>query len=62
MRSNKGRYVIIFLAVGLLIFEIFQFDKSNIWAFKNFSGLIAPLLLIIGMIASIIHVNKHGEY
>ncbi len=62
MRSNKGRYIIIFLAVGLLIFEIFQFDLSNVWTFNNFSGIIVPILIIVAMYLSVIHVKKHGEY
>jgi len=61
MISNKGRYLIIILAAVLLVYELFKIDLANFWSLKNISGLIAPLLLIFAMIASINHVKKHGE-
>ncbi len=61
MISNKGRYFIIILGIIILVYELIELDYHNFWTLKNISGLIAPILLIAAMIASIIHVNKHGE-
>lgn len=61
MISNKGRYVIIVLACILLIYRLIELDTNNYWSINNIIDLVVPILLIIAMVSSIIHVNKHGE-
>ena len=58
MDINRTKLVLIIIAAGLLIFELVVMDYSRFWAFRNFSGLIAPLLLIIVALAVIKRVNE----
>ena len=61
MISNKGRYAIIALAVVLLIYRLTDLNKNNYWGIENIIDLLVPILVIIAMISSIRHLNKHGE-
>ena len=58
MEVNRTKLILVIIAVSLLIFELVVMDYSRFWAFRNFSGLIAPLLLIIVALVVIKQVNK----
>ncbi|MFY0714699.1 hypothetical protein J1D01_13565 [Seonamhaeicola sp. NFXS20] len=59
--SNKFRYILIVAFAILLIFELITLNYNQFWHWQNFLKPIIPILMIIAMIASIKHVNKHGE-
>lgn len=58
MEVNRTKLILIIIAVGLLIAELVIMDYSRFWAWRNFSGLIAPLILIIVALAVIKRVNR----
>ncbi|TXG39695.1 hypothetical protein [Seonamhaeicola maritimus] len=61
MISNKFRYVLIIIFAALIIVEIVIMDYDNFWNWGNWLGILAPVLMILAMVMSIKHVNKHGE-
>lgn len=61
MEVNHTKTVLIIIAVGLLIAELVIMDYSRFWAWRNFSGLIAPLLLIIVALAVIKRVKRDKD-
>ena len=58
MDVNRTKLILVIIALALLIFELVVMDYSRFWAFRNFSGLIAPLLLIIVALAVIKRVHE----
>ncbi|MBT8286485.1 MAG: hypothetical protein HKN00_09215 [Flavobacteriaceae bacterium] len=58
MDTTRTKVILVIIAIGLLITELVIMDYSRFWAWRNFSGLIAPLLLIIVALAVIKHVNQ----
>lgn len=61
MISNKFRYVLLVIFAILVIVEFVIMDYDNFWRWKNFLRPLAPALMILAMVLSIRHVNKHGE-
>ena len=59
--KNKFRYTLIVLFSILIIIELFIYDYNSEFNWKSLLRLISPVLMIIAMILSIKHVNKHGE-
>lgn len=59
MQTNKARYVILIIATILLLIQLYIADYSNFWSFETILPLISPALLILAMLLSINHVNKH---
>ncbi len=62
MEVNRTKLILIIIAVGLLIAELVIMDYSKFWAWRNFSGLIAPLILIIVALAVIKHVKRKNGH
>ena len=60
--KNKFRYVLIVLFGCLIIFELIIFDYNSGFNWKSLLHVVSPVLMIIAMILSIKHVNKHGEH
>ena len=58
MEVNQTKFVLILIAVGLLIAELVIIDYDRFWAWRNFGGLIGPLVLIIVALAVIKRVNR----
>ena len=56
---NKVRYIILFLSVLILIYEIVSFDLSKTMVWKEYLGPLVPILLIISIYGSIRHENKN---
>ncbi|WP_406683948.1 hypothetical protein N1F78_14830 [Seonamhaeicola sp. MEBiC1930] len=61
MISNKVRYLLIVIFGILIIIEFIFMDYDNFWSWDNWLRILAPVLMIIAMVSSIKHVNKHGE-
>ena len=61
MMRNKVRYFLIIASIILLIAQFFITDYSNFFSWENLLPFFSPVLLIIAMSGSIIHVKKHGE-
>ena len=61
MISNKFRYILIVIFTILIVVELVIIAYDNFWSWNNFLRLLAPALMILAMVLSIKHVNKHGE-
>ena len=60
MTKKKGAYIIIFLSLGLLVFNIYNLDTANL-SLGSFSGVVSNLLLILAMVLSIRAMNKNSD-
>ncbi|NNL79227.1 MAG: hypothetical protein HKO67_01945 [Flavobacteriaceae bacterium] len=58
MEVNRTKFILVVIAIGLLIAELVIMDYDRFWAWRNFGGLIGPLILIIVALAVIKRVNR----
>ncbi|MBT8258710.1 MAG: hypothetical protein KJO49_09580 [Bacteroidia bacterium] len=58
MEVNRTKFILVVIAIGLLIAELVIMDYDRFWAWRNFGGLIGPLILIIVALAVIKKVNR----